>query len=243
LQIITENVEIPVNNGDILLRGLIYSSKKTPKHSIWVINCHGLLEHKKCKFNRFFSENFAAHGYYVLTYDYRAHGETAKQTGKNWLKQMPFIYADLRKVISWVLDTQKDRLIDEQIILFGRSLGGAIILTQGFSDERVNKLIALCTRYDYNSFHVKFPEDLIKKMSPKYFLSKNEENTHRILIGHCKDDKQIPFENLEYIKTHLDLGEENVMIFETGGHSFHGKKEIVFKHIMKFLEKENFTIK
>ncbi|MGV9202961.1 MAG: alpha/beta hydrolase [Promethearchaeia archaeon] len=242
MEINSEKIAIPVNDGNITLQGLIYSSENAPEQSFWVINCHGLLEHKKSKFNRYFSEKFAAAGYYVLAYDYRAHGDTAEQTGKNWLKHMPYIFSDIRDVISWISKTQKEKLKDEKIILFGRSLGGAIILTQGYLDERADILIPLCTRYDYSSFHVKFPPHLIKKMSAKYFISKKKENNDRILIGHCKDDKQIPFENLLKIKKHLGLNDGNTMIFEQGGHSFKGKKEIVFEKIMNFLEKQHLTI-
>ncbi|MFO8019571.1 MAG: alpha/beta fold hydrolase [Promethearchaeia archaeon] len=240
MEIKTKKIEIPVKNAEISLQGLIYSSAKTPKQSAWVINCHGLLEHKKSTFTRFFSKKFAAAGYYVVSYDYRAHGETAEQTGKNWLKHMPEIFTDIRDVISWIYEMQTDKLKDEKIVLFGRSLGGAIILTQGFLDERADFLIPLCTRYDYSSFHVEFPQDLIKKMSAKYFLRQKEENNERILIGHCKDDNQIPFENVLKIKDHLGLQDENVMIFDEGGHSFDGKKEIVFKKIMIFFRKIEF---
>jgi len=107
--------------------------------------------------------------------------------------------------------------------------------------KRIKKLIALCTRYDYASFKagsLSFNEDDIKIMSPKYFLEKDPSNNERILIAHCKDDERIPFHNLQLIKDQLDLSEKNVIVYETGGHSFRGNRENLFNEAIRFLERD-----
>ncbi|MCK4284939.1 MAG: hypothetical protein KAX18_02000, partial [Candidatus Lokiarchaeota archaeon] len=142
------------------------------------------------------------------------------------------------------IQKQAYRLLENKIALFGRSLGGAIILSHGFIDERARLLIALSTRYDYNTIRGRYQtveehegEDIIKKISPKYFLKKDPINNERILIAHCKDDDRVPFENLIHIKENLGLNDENVIEFDTGGHTFSGHREEIFNYSLKFLEK------
>jgi esterase/lipase len=200
--------------------------------------CAAVLYHSGSKFVKAYAEKFAHSGLRILAYDHRGHGRSAEITGKlNYAKMMPKIYTDIHDIISWILENQSDRLLDEKIALFGRSLGGAIILTHGFIDERAKVLIPLCTRYDYATVKIKFPQELIEKMSPKYFLKKDQLNNKRILLGHCKDDERIPFDNVLQIKEHLGLNDENVMIFDTGGHSFAGYREEVFERALEFLKK------
>jgi len=238
--LIIEDVSIPVDDDKIFLKGSIYYINDTPEKAPWIINLAGFMDHRESKFVKIFTEKFSNAGFYVLSYDYRAHGETAKQTGKNALKWIDKIFLDLPEVISWVLDVQKDRILEEKIALFGRSFGGAIILTQGFIDKRAKILITLCTRYDYatlEGYRAKRSEDLIKLMSPKYFLKKDLSNNDRILIAHCKDDDRIPFHNLIKIKEHLGLNNENVIIYEAGGHSFKGNRDNIFREALNFLKR------
>ena len=235
--IITEDVDIPVDEGNVLLKGTIHSSDSTPSQAPFILNLPGLLDDRTSYFVQYYTERFARAGYYVLAWDYRAHGETAEQTGKNWIKQLPEIFADLNRVIDWLLSSQSDKLLDEKIALFGRSLGGAIILTRGYRDPRARVLIPLCTRYDYGKFKLKFPPELVKQISAKYFLEKKPSNNDRILTAHCHDDKQIPFENLTLIVDHLGLSKENVIIYDKGGHSFKGHREEIFRHALDFLQR------
>ena len=105
-------------------------------------------------------------------------------------------------------------------------------------DERVKILIALCTRYDYQTVGtIKFPKDIVEKVSPRYFLKKDPKNIERILIAHCRDDPRIPFHNLESIKERLGLSEENVIVFDTGGHSFKEHRDDIFEKSIEFLKK------
>ncbi|TXT67150.1 MAG: Alpha/beta hydrolase family protein [Promethearchaeota archaeon] len=235
----THDVEIPINGKELTLKGTIYTAAKPSMPNQWMIIFPGLLEHRKSYLTTFFSNQFASTGVHILSYDYRAHGETAAQTGKNWLKLLPSIFSDAHQVIEWLLDTYlyDKNENDYNLSLFGRSLGGAIILTQGYIEKRAQKLIALCTRYDYHSVSkIKFPEKVIKHISPIYYLKEIPKNKERILLAHCKDDSQIPFENLLLIKNHLNLPEENVLIFKKGGHSFKGHREEIFKKTLEFLK-------
>jgi predicted alpha/beta-fold hydrolase len=232
-----ENVDIPIKDEDLSLKGTIYWSPNTPKKAPFIINLAGLLDHRESYFVKYFTEKFADAGYYVLSYDYRAHGETKKQTGSRWDRMVVQIFTDIQIVIDWLITYQSDRLLEETIILFGRSMGGAIILTQGFLNRKVNALIALCVRYDYHTTTIKFQEEVVQKISPKYFLKDEPLNNKRILIAHCKNDNRIPFSNLSQIKKQLGLNAENAIPYENGSHSFKGHREDIFNISLKFIKK------
>ncbi len=232
-----ENIDIPIKGEDLFLKGTIYYSTNTPNKAPFVINLAGLLDYRESYFVKYFTEKFVDAGFYVLSYDYRAHGETKKQTGSRWDRMVVQIFSDIQIVIDWVQTHQSYRLLEEKIILFGRSMGGAIILTQGFLNKKVKALIALCARYDYHTTTIKFQEEIIQKISPKYFLKNDPSNNKRILIAHCKDDNRIPFSNLSQIKKQLGLNAENVIQFEGGSHSFKNHREEIFDITLKFLKK------
>lgn len=230
-----ELIDISCEEDNIFLKGTIYFSENTPERAPFIINLAGLYDHRESYFVKYFSEKFASEGFYVLAYDHRAHGETKKQTGSNWLKQIIKIFSDINTVISWILEKQKDRIFSDKVALFGRSLGGAMILTKGFLDPRAYKLIALCARFDYHTTQTKFPEDIVQQISPMNYLKNNPENLNRILIAHCKDDQRIPYTNLKQIKDQLGLADENVLDFDSGGHSFKGHREDIVKRVIEFL--------
>jgi len=242
--LITENIDIPVKLDNINLKGSIYFTSKTAQKAPFIVNLAGFMNHRENFLVKFFSDNFAKAGYYVLSYDYRGHGETQKETGSRWDRMISKIFSDIHVVIKWILETQSKRLLENKIALFGRSLGAAIILSQGYVDKRAKKLIALSTRYDYEQIKGMYKqveeqegEGIIRKISPKYFLKRDPKNNQRILIAHCKDDDRVPFENLHHIKEHLGLDDENVIEFDTGGHTFSDHREDIIKYSLKFLKK------
>ena len=244
VEFITENIDIHVKLDNINLKGSIYYTSRTPDKAPFLLNLPGFMNHRDNYLVKFFSEKFANAGYYVLSYDYRAHGETQKQTGSRWDKMILQIFSDIHIVIDWIIQNQANRLLKNKIALFGRSLGGAIILSHGFIDERAKLLIALSTRYDYKTIRGRYQaiedqegEGIIEKISPKYFLKNVPSNNERILIAHCKDDDRVPFENLIRIKDHLGLKDENIIEFDNGGHTFSSHREEIFNYSLKFLEK------
>jgi alpha-beta hydrolase superfamily lysophospholipase len=234
-----ENIDIPIEEDNINLKSSIYYNSNTPSKAPWVINCAGLLDHRGSPFVQMYTERFVNAGYYVLSYDYRAHGETKKQTRGPWLKHIFKIFNDISDVINWVFENQSHRLLEDDIALFGRSLGAALILTQGYINKHAKKLIALCARYDYAQIkNIEFPEDVIKHISPRYYLKKDPSNYDRIMIAHCEDDPRIPFEHFLKIKEHLGFENENAIKYETGGHSFRGHRDELFEKVIEFLNRK-----
>lgn len=234
--LIIENIEIPILKEGILLKGSIYYSEETPSKAPFIVNLAGFRNHRESYLVKYYSERFSKAGYYVLSYDYRGHGETKKKPGAKWDDIMSNIFTDLHLVIDWILKTQTTKLLKNKLVLFGRSLGGAIILSKGFLDKRVTKIIALCTRFDYHTVSIKPSENTINVMSPRYYLKPESSNNSRILIAHCKDDKTVPFKNVNSIKEALNLREENVIVFDAGGHSFKGHREDILIKSLDFLK-------
>lgn len=236
-----EKIDIPIKPDKVILKGSIYSTSQTPPKAPWIITLAAFGGHRNTKFIKSYNERFAKAGYYVLSYDYRGHGETAKETGQMFSRkgyQMHSkIYSDINEIISWILEKQSKRLLNDKIALFGRSLGAAIILTRGFIDTRARILIALAGRYDYGIHKIKFPQEILKNISPKYFLKQDPLNNERILIAHCQDDDIVIFDNFIHIKEHLGLNDRNAIVFEDGGHSFRGHRDEVFEHSLEFLKK------
>ena len=243
-EIITENIDIPVESDNINLKSTIYFTSDTPSKAPWIVNLAGFMNHRESYLVKYFSERFAKVGFYVLSYDYRGHGETQKETGGSWYEMVPQIFSDIHVVLDWIVKDQANRLLEKKIALFGRSLGGAIILSHGFIDERAKILIALSARYDYQTIRGRYQaveekegEEIINKISPKSFLNQNSRNNQRILIAHCRDDDTVPFDNLYHIKNHLGLKDENVVEFTTGGHTFSGHREEIFNYSLEFLKR------
>lgn len=237
--LIIKEINIPMDADNITLRGSLYYSPHLTTKAPFIVILPGFLEHRQNNFVKFFSAKFAGAGYYVIAYDYRAHGETKTKHGHKWNKIFPLIFSDIHVVLEWILESQSKYLLENNIILFGRSLGGAIALSHGFIDERAKFLIALSPRYDYHTTQIKFQEEVVQKISPNYFLKNDPQNNFRILIAHCKDDLRIPFENVLKFKEHLGLRDENVLIYNSGGHSFKDHRDELFSQIIKFLKKKD----
>ncbi|MFX1420011.1 MAG: alpha/beta hydrolase [Promethearchaeota archaeon] len=235
--LIIKEINIPVKADNINLKGSLYYSSHLSSKAPFIVILPGFLEHRKNSFVKFYSAKLAYAGYYIIAYDYRAHGETKTNYGHRWNKIFPLIFSDIHAVLEWILEAQSNYLLEDKIALFGRSLGGAIVLSHGFIDQHAKKLIALSPRYDYHTTPIKFQEEVIKKISPHHFLKKGPQNIHRILIAHCKDDSRIPFENIFKFKEHLGLKDQNILLYENGGHSFEGHRDELFNQITKFLKK------
>ncbi len=232
-----ENITIPIRSDISSLKGSIYYTINTKPEAPFVVILPGFLENRTSGFVKYYAKKFAKTGYYTLSYDYRAHGVSKSNYGIRRDKIFPLIFSDIHVVLEWIFKFQSSRLLADKIVLFSRSLGGAIALSHGFIDERAKILIVLSARYDYHTTKIKIPEEIVKEISPHYFLKKNPMNNERILIAHCKDDNRIPFQNLVQIKDRLGLDDDNTIIFDTGGHSFKGHREEIFKYSLEFLKK------
>jgi esterase/lipase len=144
-QVTLEKIEIPIGGGNSLVGDLL-KSPITPKNNAPVlIMCHGLGSKKEMLHYLGYPMSFM--GFAVLLYDSRGHGET--KFGKKF--DSLYIIRDLSNVIDYVKERAEGLgdLSKDDIFAFGISMGGGVVLNEGYLDHRVKFVIACCTWADY----------------------------------------------------------------------------------------------
>ena len=178
-------------------------------------------------------EHFHTMGLNVIIYDYRGYGNSE---GKPSEKKL---YQDSEAVYSYLINERK--IDPKKIILFGRSLGGAVAIdlasknTVGalISDSTFSSTVDMGKRiYPFLPVHwfIKQKYDSIRKVSritaPKLFI-------------HSRDDEIVPFELGE--KLYAAAAEPKERYIMTGGHNeaVVSAGEEYFERIRSFLKKHD----
>ncbi len=254
--LIVSTVNIDVSDGQ-LSANLVKNrneSKVALKNAI-IIVCHGFSDTKETL--QYFYFPFAYQGYTVLAYDARGSGKS-KKTGKrsDFLKRIE----DFKKVIEWVRN--QDEFSKKKIYCIGFSIGAITILSAGFKNRDIEKIIAISSISHYKqnipksnpiimlSYLVKsvkiFPniEENIQ-LSPYLSIKKVKEEvtpedwndySKRVMLIHCKNDRIIKFKNLEENRLVLESPERNVIILKKGGHSQKKNECILVGACLNFLK-------
>ena len=225
------------------------------KNSIIVI-CHGFSDSKETLQNYYYP--LAYHGHIVLSYDARGTGGS-KQIGRRgqFLKRIE----DYRKVINWIKSNKDFR--NKNISSVGFSIGAVTVLSGGFQNNMIEKIIAISAisiykknlprfnpivLFNYLLKGVKlFPnKEQNRKLSP-YLVFKDlhgkideqewKKLTSRIMLVHTKNDHIIKYKNfLENCKI-LDLSEHNKIILNRGGHNQKKNELILVGCSLDFLDR------
>ncbi|MFX1327150.1 MAG: alpha/beta hydrolase [Promethearchaeota archaeon] len=233
------SIKINVSNG-LLSANLVKNQNqaKTKSKNALIIICHGFSDTKEKLQYLYFP--LAYQGYIILAYDARGTG-TSKKLGKrgDFLERIK----DFKKIVEWV-KTQEE-FSKTKIYCIGFSIGAITVISGGFLDENIEKIIAIssisCYKQNipkYNpvvmlSYLMKgvklFPNDVENKMLSPYLLIQEAKNelpledwkiySKKIMLIHCKNDRIIKFKNFQQNKTILASVEENVLILKKGGHS------------------------
>jgi len=233
------SIKINVSDG-FLSANLVKCQNQTKtkiKNSI-VIVCHGFSDTKETLEHFYFP--LAYQGYIILAYDARGTGKS-KKTGKrsDFLKRI----ADFKKVIEWVKN-QKE-FSNRTIYCIGFSIGAITVLSGGFLNRDIEKIIAISAMSRYKQNIPKFNPVVIlsylfkgvklfptneesNRLSP-YLLIKNakkelsseewNEFSRKVMLIHCKNDRVIKFKNFKENKLVLESPEKNLLILKKGGHS------------------------
>ncbi len=144
-QVSFEDIEIPIGGGHSLA-GVIVRGPNTPaKNAPVMICCHGMGGQKEDYFPIGIPMSFL--GFAVLFYDCRGHGHT--KFGSKW--DTWYIIQDFSRVVDYVVArAEKQGDLDaSQIIAWGASMGGGIVLNEAYLDHRVKFIIAVCTWADF----------------------------------------------------------------------------------------------
>ncbi|MEX2718058.1 MAG: alpha/beta hydrolase [Candidatus Sigynarchaeum springense] len=144
-QVSYEPVDIPIGGGNAL-PGMIIKGPNTPaKNAPVVIVCHGMGGRKEDFYPLGIPMSFL--GFALLFYDSRGHGQA--RFGNKW--DTAYIIKDFSKVVDFVEARAKEKgdFDTNQIIAWGASMGGGIVLNEAYLDTRVKFIIALCTWADF----------------------------------------------------------------------------------------------
>ena len=203
-----------------------------------VIVCHGFSDTKETL--EYFYYPLAYQGYVVLAYDARGTGKS-KKAGKrsNFLKRIE----DFKKIIEWVKNQEEFSIM--KISCVGFSIGAITVLSGGFLDRNIEKIVAISSMSHYKqnipkynpiirlSYFLKgvnlFPNDVENKMLSPYLLIQNAKKeltleewkilSKKVMLIHCINDRVIKFKNFKENKMILESPEKNVLILKKGGHS------------------------
>ncbi|MHA1847350.1 MAG: alpha/beta hydrolase, partial [Promethearchaeota archaeon] len=210
-----EKISIPMADGwemvgEILKKKDLQASEPLPT----VIVHHGLSSERRRLIH--YAVPLALKGYLVLVIDARAHGESAKQ-GKfkkdDWyISENTGIIPDLNQIVNYLL--AKPEVDKKRMALIGSSLGGAVCLTSGVTNEHLKIVIALNPFYSFKDlvnserskkifsepwfmknslkFIISFSKllKMEEKISPKFYLNKLNQDIiqEKIRLVHCIDD-------------------------------------------------------
>jgi pimeloyl-ACP methyl ester carboxylesterase len=226
---------------------LIYSQddEKIFLRNCIIVICHGFSDSKETLQNYYFP--LAYDGYIILAYDARGTGESKKLGRRSqFLKRID----DYKKVIEWIKSNRDFR--DKRIYSIGFSIGAITVLSGGFQNKIVEKIIAISAISIYKenlprynplvmlNYFLKgvrlFPTQeendklspylIIKSLRDKIEQSEWKKLASRVMLIHSKNDQIISFKNFTEICDILKLPEKNKIILEKGGHT-HKKNELI----------------
>jgi pimeloyl-ACP methyl ester carboxylesterase len=197
----------------------------------------------------------ALNGYLAFAYDFRGHGMSRSPGEPAFLLQLSStlwrnVFVDAADAVSWVLG--HPRVDPGRVVCLGVSLGGAIALSTLLHDEQLRGLVAVAPPYDYreilrreylegpvlNRLVLKFfrrrlrgldVDDLLQaahEVSPVSKIRDGTDYGSRVFIAQCADDQVVrPAYNFHPLVDRLRLPPRNLLLFETGGHTFHFREQ------------------
>jgi len=227
------NLLTPINNEDIFSKNAI------------IVVCHGFSDVKETL--QYLSYPFALQGYDVLTYDARGTGKS-KDVGK----RSDFInrIEDYKTIIDWIKTNQE--LSKKRIFTIGLSIGAITALCGGFSNEHVEKIVAISAMSNYRQNLPKYnpvvmlsylmkgvnvhpnnkknfklsPHAIIKAIKNEVAKDKWKNFSKKVYLIHSRNDRVIKFKNYEENVSILESPPENQLILKKGGHSMK-KNELI----------------
>ena len=150
-QVDVEPIQIPVGGGKFLV-GDLFKSVFTPKKNAPVLIVHHGLGSVRQR-NYQYGIALSLMGFAVIFYDARGHGETAEKFGFGEKWDGYFIIRDLSKALDFI-DKRAEEIGDvdsKRIVAMGFSLGGAVVLNEGYLDHRVDFVMGNCAFGDYKA--------------------------------------------------------------------------------------------
>lgn len=186
-------------------------------------------------------------GYKVVQYHHRGHGRKPFKSGGN-KTEITKTFLDVQQVVDFI-EFRPD-LNHNKLAAIGFSLGGTTLLTGGYLDPRIKLIMAFCATHDWNElthwwpWYIRLfyrlsgllinpPDDLNRKVSPKYYLQKKMDKV--VCLAHAKSDRIVSYEGFLKNIDLLTLPDEQILAFEKGDHGFFGQTTIITSQIIKWM--------
>lgn len=227
------------------------------KNKIIIIS-HGFSDTKETL--QFFYFPLAMRGFIILAYDARGTGGSKKAGRRNQFLER---IKDFKTIIKWI--KAQDDLKNKKIYSVGFSIGALTVLCGGFSNNNVEKIIAVSTISNYKKNLPKFNPILLLRyffkgvklfpsdkenelLSPLIIMSKIKQNlsedewkerTNKVLLVHSRNDKIIKLRNFVEISKLLNLSESNKLILKKGGHTNKKNELILVGTSLRFFNSKN----
>ncbi len=219
-----------------------------------VVICHGFSDKKETL--QYYYLPLVLQGFTILVYDARGTGES-KRVGRRsqFLKRIE----DFKKVIDWI--KIHNQLKNYKVSSVGFSIGAITVLCGGFSDETINKIIAISAMSNYKqnlpkynpiimlSYLLKgvklFPNKIENnKLSPYSIIESSKDSlsedswrklSKKVSLIHAKNDKVIKFKNFQENVKLLNLSAQNTLVLNYGGHTQKKNELLLVAASLKFL--------
>jgi predicted esterase len=249
------NIKIDVSDG-FLYANLVKNrvqSKLNLKNAV-ILVCHGFSDTKETLQYLYFP--LAYQGYIILAYDARGTGKS-KKTGKrsNFLKRIE----DFKKIIEWV--KSQEEFSNKKVHCIGFSIGAITVLSGGFLNKEIDKIIAISSMSHYKqnipkhnpvvmlSYLFKgvklFPTiEENDQLSPHILIQNAKKEltseewkiiSKRVMLIHAKNDRVIKLKNFKENKIILESPDRNLLLLNKGGHSQKKNECIIVGAILNFL--------
>jgi len=145
-QITFERIQVPIGGGHFLPGDIIKGALTPKKNAPVLILCHGLGGERTGYYQ--FAIPLSFMGFACVLVDSRGHGENEGVFGHKW--EFMYIIKDFGRVVDFIEKRAAEvgDLDSSEIVAWGASMGGIIVLNDAYLDERIKFIIAVCTLGD-----------------------------------------------------------------------------------------------
>jgi acetyl esterase/lipase len=146
-QVTFERIDIPVGGGHSLPADIVKGPLTPKKNAPIILLAHGMGGQRTDYYT--FGVPLSFMGFASLLWDSRGHGENEGVFGQKW--DTYYILKDVSRVVDYIENraNAKGDLDPNNIVAWGGSMGGGIVLNEAYLDRRVKFVIALCTWADF----------------------------------------------------------------------------------------------
>jgi len=153
-----EQVWLTTSDG-VQLNAKVYKQTSTSETLPGVIVCHGLSSSLEMMQSAY-SLEFAKRGFLVVAIDLRGHGSSGgsiggvyssmnrEATNRSMFEELMFSFfneteleADVKAAVDYLLG--RSDVVHDKVAVLGHSMGGAAVLSEGYSDLRVRSVVAI----------------------------------------------------------------------------------------------------